>query len=123
MLVAGILPRPNTMDKNTFVTSLADRNFFWSYQKGQDIPDPVVIEQVLLQGEVPDLKLLFRMFDNALVRRVWEEKILPQRRYRKINYYLGTFFFDIDDIRKLLNKRADDHPRLDRLQKLAAPDR
>lgn len=110
------------MDKNIFITSLANRNFFWSYRKDQKIPDPVVIEHVLLQGDVPDLKILFRFYDPLQIRRIWEEKILPQRRYRKINYYLGTFFFDIDDINELLNARANDHPRLDRLQKLVARD-
>lgn len=112
------------MTKPEFINKMAEKNLFWSYdlKSGSELPDEVVIEQVLLYGDVPDLLALFRLWDEEQIRKVWEEQLVPQGRYRKINYYLGVFFFQVADINNYLNQRVRAYPRLERLQGLVASD-
>ncbi|MBK8491423.1 MAG: hypothetical protein IPL49_11200 [Saprospirales bacterium] len=112
------------MTKPEFIQSLLPKNLFWSYdtREEQSIPDEVVIEQVLLYGDVPDLTQLFHLWDKKLIQKIWEEQLLPHERHRKINYYLGVFFFQIPHINNFLNKHIRAYPRLERLRLLAAGD-
>lgn len=124
---------PNTSENEShtdlqkkLLEQLEKNSAFWSYdlgeQGGANIPDELLIEQTLLQGDVEQLFLLFELFPETQIRTVWENKLVPHEKYRSINHYLGLFFFQIKEISSFLNQRIVAHPRLERLKLLAAED-
>ena len=95
------------MSKQKITTYLIQHNHLWSYDAGQvkNLPDSILIEHALLYCDVEGLLLLFESFDKEDIRYVWEQKIVPHRRYHKLNFYLGLFFFRIKNIRHFLEQR------------------
>jgi len=110
------------MSKQKITAYLIQHNHLWSYDARQveNLPDSVLIEHALLYSNVEGLLLLFKSFDKDDIRRVWEQKIVPHRRYHKLNTYLGLFFFRIPNIRTFLEQRIVEYPRLRRLELLAS---
>ncbi len=110
--------------RETLLQHLAARNVFWSYdpQMLHAIPDGLLVEHALMYADVDDLKLLFCAFSPVFIREIWETRLVPHQRNHKINCYLGTFFFQIPDVRTFLNERIVAYPRLERLKLLAAAD-
>lgn len=104
--------------RDTLLKHLADRNVFWSYDKQMlhAVPDELLVEHALMYADVDDLKLLFHAFPTAMIRSVWETRLVPHQRNHKINCYLGTFFFHIPDVRTFLDERIVAYPRLENLR-------
>lgn len=104
----------NPSERELLLEHLAARNVFWSYdpQMLHAIPDELLVEHALMYADVDDLKLLFHAFPAAMIRSVWEVRLVPHQRNHKINCYLGTFFFHIPDIRTFLDERIVAYPRL-----------
>ena len=102
------------MSEQKITAYLIQHNHLWSYDARQveNLPDSVLIEHALLYSDVEGLLLLFKSFDKDDIRRVWEQKIVPHRRYHKLNFYLGLFFFRIPNIRTFLEQRIVEYPTL-----------
>ena len=45
-------------------------HIFWSYDKSKDLPEEVVIEQVLFNGEIEDIDLLFKSCSRENIEKV-----------------------------------------------------
>ncbi|GAB1444037.1 hypothetical protein MASR2M39_28820 [Ignavibacteriales bacterium] len=45
-------------------------HIFWSYDKSKDLPEEVVIEQVLFNGEIEDFDLLFKSCSRESIEKV-----------------------------------------------------
>lgn len=112
------------MSKSSLVKYLIANNHLWSYdtQQAGQLPDSILIEHALLYSDVEGLLLLFKTFEKEEIQRVWENKIVPHKRYHKLNIYLGMFFFRITNIRTFLQSRIVEYPRLERLRLLASAD-
>lgn len=111
--------------KILLINQLKQNAAFWSYQlsdQDSNIPDAILIEQTLLHGDVLDLIALFDIFTLSDIKAVWEEKVVPHERNRRLNHYLGIFFFRIPDITNYLNKRIIERPRLERFRLLTSQD-
>lgn len=112
------------MNKNEFSNILWKKGILWPYDrsKANQLPESIIIEHTLLYGDVGELKLLFALFEQIHIRKVWEEKLVPQKRYHKLNTYLATFFFRIPEPREFLKSKIVDYPRLERFKLLIADD-
>ena len=113
-------------NREILIKQLQKNSAFWSYGLQEDgsvwVPDELLIEKTLLHGDLEQLCLLFHIFPVEKVRCCWEKELVPHEKYRRINHYLGLFFFHIKDISSFLNQRVLAHPRLERLRLLAAED-
>lgn len=77
---------------------LAQRGKMWSFQNklGIDYPDDYLIEQSLLYLELEEIPLLFEIYPPKKCKKLWREKLVPQREYYYIiNFILATFIFNI----------------------------
>lgn len=112
------------MTKNEFSDILWEKGILWPYDqsKAHQLPESIIIEHTLLYGDVGELKLLFILFEQIDIRKVWEDKLAPQKRYHKLNTYLATFFFRIPETQKFLKNKIVDYPRLERFKLLIADD-
>lgn len=103
---------------------LTAKGLLWSYdpERVAQLPDHVIIEHTLAYGDVPELKLLFGLYHHTEIKKIWEERMLPDERMRSANRYLGQFFFQIADIDEFLNHHVQVDSRLEKLRLLAAKD-
>ncbi len=108
------------MTKKDFFSKLKKQNIFWSYDTSSVLNDSIIIEQTLIYADVEDIKLLFLVFKPSEIKQVWAKKIVPDNRYRKLNYYLGKIFFNIKNIDAYLKKKSLANGRYEQLKKLIA---
>lgn len=108
------------MTKKQFFLKLKKQNIFWSYDTSSILTDEIIIEQTLIYADVADIQNLFSIFKLAEIKKVWEQKIVPDSRYRKLNYYLGKIFFNINNIDAFLNKKSLLNSRYEKIRKLTA---
>lgn len=111
--------------RELLIEQLKENSTFWSYDLSAEhgvISDELLMEQTLLHGDVDQLLLLFSIFSKEQIRTFWERKLVPHEKYRRINHYLGVFFFQVTDISSFLNQRIIAYPRMERLRLLATKD-
>lgn len=113
------------MSKTLLVKKLIERGLLWSYDtsEGEDLPNTVIIEQTLLFGDVPELKMLFRQYPKDAIKKIWLKSIVPDKRYKKINFYLARFFFNIKEINDFLKTNEKKYSRLEKLRLFTEKDR
>ena len=76
--------------------NIPHKSYFWSYEK-DNIPDHIVIEQILKYGDVSEIKELIKEFGSDICLRVWQNKIIPDLRFSRLNYFLARFIFKISE--------------------------
>lgn len=105
------------MTAEALYRKLADEGIFWSYDKKLDyIGDDLLIEHTLLYAEVSEIKDLFKIFDFAKIKDVWERKVVPDERHYGLNYYLALIWFDISEPKEYLQETAKKYSRYERLK-------
>lgn len=105
------------MKKKDFISKLRKQNIFWSYDKASVLSDELIIEQTLIYADVVDIQNLFLIFQFSKIKNVWEQKIVPDMRYLKLNYYLGKIFFNIRNIEAFLKKKNLANSRYEKIRK------
>jgi hypothetical protein len=108
------------MTKKELFLKLKKQNIFWSYDTSSVLSDEVIIEQTLIYGDVDDILSLFSIYGQIKIKEVWDEKMVPDTRYIKLNYYLGKFFFNIKNINLYLKKNSLANSRYERIKRLTA---
>lgn len=108
------------MTKKELYSKLKKQNIFWSYDTSSVLGDSIIIEQTLIYADVEDIKSLFLIYDPIEIKQVWDQKIVPDLRYFKLNYYLGKLFFNISNINAYLKKKGLVNSRYEQLKKLTA---
>lgn len=69
------------------------KNLFWSYRSSPN--DNVIIEHTLKYDDVDSIKTLLQTYGNERCRKIWEKTLVPDERFRKLNFFLGKFIFKI----------------------------
>lgn len=108
-------------NRNRLVRNMKEKNLFWSYGSAtdpMDYPDEIVIETCLKYGNEDDMHLLLRCFERTTLREVWQKRILPDNRFRKLNHYVARVVFNIEPDR--LNRSQNGGTRFEKLQHIAA---
>ncbi|MHB1646015.1 MAG: hypothetical protein ACYCSW_05830 [bacterium] len=102
-------------NKETLFNIAKKLNLFWSYSKNityKDMPDEILIEKILVYGDINALILLFKIYPYDILYKVWTRDIIPDKRFAPANYFLAKFFFKID----ISNIKVE--TRMDRLIKI-----
>jgi hypothetical protein len=100
---------------------MKSKNFFWSYSKEispDDIDIELLVETVLKYGDVDDIKLLFNHYNEADLKEIWLRRLVPDERFKKLNFYLARIFFNTDLDRLKQEKKGYD--RAAKLRMLAS---
>jgi hypothetical protein len=114
----------NKSTKNAFIQSLIKRNLFWSYALTDTslLPDELLIEHVLAYGEPEDIINLMKYFKFIQIKKVWQQKLLPDTRFKNANVWLAKIFFNIKQTDKYIKKYSQQNNRYDKLRLLASKD-
>ena len=76
-----------------------NKSYFWSYEI-DNIPRAVQIEQILKYGDISEINTVIKNFGNELCFKIWLNKIIPDSRFDRLNYFLARFVFKISDEKK-----------------------
>jgi len=91
--------RDNYKEKRKLYLEAKEKGLFWSYDKKLEYSrelDLLLIETILKYGDFVDLKKIFLIYNNNMIRRVWEEKLIKDTHFRKVNYFLARIFFTMN---------------------------
>lgn len=108
-----------TYSKTTLINKLKENGAFWSYDKkvlDEEVPDPVLIEQALRMGNVPELLALFDLFTFEQIKQVWHERLIPHQRIYPYNDYLAKVFFKIDNPADYIKPLQKHYGRYERIK-------
>lgn len=96
-----------------------DKNLYWSYSR---IPQNhnIIIEHSLKYADVDNIKELVNTYGIEKCKEVWERTIIPDHRYRKLNFFLAKFIFNISFDENVIDNYFQLHKstRADRINEL-----
>ena len=96
-----------------------EKSKYWSYA---NIPtnDDVIIEHTLKYSDVDEIKSLIVKFGIDKCKSVWEITMLPDKRMRKLNFFLAKFFFNISFNEDVISEYFNKHKstRADRINEI-----
>lgn len=87
------------MTKAKLFNKLKDKGIFWSYFKEltyEEAGDRLFLEYLLKYGDFDDLIVVFRLYEKAYIKTVWEEKLKDDKRFIKLNLMLARVFFGMN---------------------------
>ena len=61
-------------------------HIFWSYDKTKELPEEVVIEQVLFNGEIEDIELLFKLCSSENIEKIVSRYERESKREKRTNF-------------------------------------
>ncbi|MBA2880645.1 hypothetical protein HNR65_000963 [Desulfosalsimonas propionicica] len=96
---------------------------FWSYSKKislKEIDTALLVETVVKYGDVDDIKLPFNHYNEADLKEIWLRRLVPDERFKKLNFYLARIFFNTDLDR--FKQGIKGYDRAAKLRMLALPD-
>ncbi len=85
--------------KQELFSAIKQKGLFWSYDKKLEYSeslDILLIESVLKYGDFTDLKQIFALYGRRVIKNIWEKKLINDRRFIKLNYFLARIFFNMD---------------------------
>lgn len=95
-----------------------EMGLFWSYSKDitYDQAGPeLLIEYLLKYGDFDDIKLGFELFGKRLMKKIWQDRMISNRQFLRVNVMLARVFFDMD-----VDGDYFDSVKNDRFEKLKA---
>jgi hypothetical protein len=110
------------MTKEELFQIIKEDNLFRSYEvsSAENVSDDLMIEHVLVFSDVDVIASLFKVFSHGRIRDVWERRIVPDARYKRLNVYLGRIFFGIEDIGSFIHEKTEANSRYGKLERLVA---
>jgi len=84
--------------KDELFEKLIASKAFWSYSnvKNREISDNLLIQKVIENLDIPDIKKLFLLYKKNHIRNVWKNELIIQEPYfRSLNILLAKLFFNI----------------------------
>ena len=62
------------------------KHIFWSYTKDADLPDNLIIRQVSVYGEIPDLLKMAKLFSKEKITTAL--KAIEKKHDKRVNFIL-----------------------------------
>ena len=85
--------------REKLLNRIKKKNLLWSYSRNvtaKEISDGVIMDTVLRYGDSTDLKMLFECFEREDIYELWVRQLLPDNRFKKLNFYLARVVFDVN---------------------------
>ena len=96
----------NRIRKELF-NKLLESEAFWSYSnvRYEKIPDDVLIQKVMEELDIGDIRKLFSIYNKNYLRRIWKNRMVIQDPYfRSLNILLAKLFFNIKKPEEYIRK-------------------
>jgi hypothetical protein len=86
-------------EKQQLFEYIKKQGLLWSYSRDiqySDNMDSLIIETVLKYGDFDELKQIFALYDQEIIKKIWGEKVVSDKRFIKGNYFVARIFFGMD---------------------------
>lgn len=103
------LLKTNNNLKEELISILIKIGALWSYDSVKiknNLPDNIIIENTLKYADLPEILLLFKIYDKNHIKKVWEKTMKFDTRFIKLNYYIGRVLFNFDIEEEALLKES-----------------
>ena len=57
---------------------------FWSYKPDADLPEEIIIKQVVAYGEISDLKKMIKLIEKESIKKVLNE--MRDKYHKRVNF-------------------------------------
>ena len=107
--------------KRELFDRLQEKGVFWSYSKELTLEEgceSLFCEHTLKYGDFDDLKTLIRLYGKKEIKKVWEEKMISDQAFKKVNLLIARVFFNMDVEKNYFEKQKN--KRLEKFRLLAA---
>ncbi len=81
--------------KVALFNKLRDKGIFWSYSKMityEEAGKSLFIEYLYKYGDFDDIKLGFTLFGKRVMKSIWEETLVSDKRFKKLNFMIARVF-------------------------------
>ncbi|MBN2175271.1 MAG: hypothetical protein JW731_14140 [Bacteroidales bacterium] len=65
---------------------------FWSYDKSADLPEEVIITQIVQYGEIKDMLGLLKIIDSKKIEKVIGSIKINRQNKKRINFFIKVIF-------------------------------
>jgi hypothetical protein len=66
---------------------------FWSYKKDADLPEEIIIQQIVLYGEIKDMIRLTQLFSKEQINRIISRLSESGKKYiKRIHFFQKVIF-------------------------------
>lgn len=79
--------------------NLINKSYFWSYET-ENISENIIAEQVLKYGDISEIKKVIDDYGIDYCLKIWVDKIIPDIRFDRLNYFLARFIFKVSEEKK-----------------------
>jgi len=86
------------------------KDYTWSYKK-KSVPISVKIEYLFKYGDLDEINDAIKEFGVEYCKNIWINKIIPDQRFNRLNYFLARFIFNISEERDEILKFLKKHQR------------
>jgi len=86
-------------EKREIFSNIRDKGLFWSYGPDIEYDDKIsslLIETALKYTGIDEIKIIIAIFGIREVRKVWEDYLRNDSRFKRLNYFLARIFFNLD---------------------------
>lgn len=85
--------------KRSLFKKIKNKGLFWSYATDIEYDSKkknLLVETVLKYADLNDIKLVCELFGIRSIKRVWDDCLRNDARFKKLNYFLARVFFNMD---------------------------
>ena len=83
------------------------KDYTWCYNK-KSVPLSVKVEYLIKYGDLDEIMAAMNDPGSDYCKKIWIEKIVPDKRFDRLSYFLGRFVFNIStektEIMKFIRK-------------------
>jgi REP element-mobilizing transposase RayT/transcriptional regulator len=101
-------------EKDKLFKKLRDKGIFWSYSKTmtyEEVGNKLFIEYLYKYGDFDDIELAFTLFGKRVMKSIWEETLVSDRRFKKLNFMIARVFLgmkiEADYFKEVKNARFE----------------
>ena len=84
------------------------KDYTWSYKK-ESVPLPIKVEYILKYGDLDEIYNTIREYGLDNCKNIWISKVISDDRFRRLNYFLARFVFNISSEKEEIISFLDAH--------------
>ena len=85
--------------KEALYNKIKHKGLLWSYDPAEVYSvekAQLLVEMVLKYASLEDVQKVFLLYGQWFVKQVWENRVLTDSRFKRLNYFLARIFFNMD---------------------------
>jgi hypothetical protein len=86
------------------------KNYTWSYKK-ENVPLSIKVEYLIKYGDLDEIRDAINDLGADYCKKIWIQKIIPDKRFNRLSYFLARFIFNISTNKSEILKFIREHQK------------